>query len=436
VNSALPMPDRGLLPDSSPNTPAAVDFGYRRGQLCAEGVALERIAAAVGTPAYVYSRSAIERAFARLEAVFRGLPHTICYAVKANSNLAILRLFVRLGSGFDVVSGGELERVRRAGGAPGRIVFSGVGKTREEIREALRAGILLLNVESEAELELVAEQAARLRRSAPVSLRVNPDVRAGDHPHIRTGHHTHKFGLDWPEARRLYLRHRRHRWLLWRGISAHIGSQILRVEPFRRAARRLASYVGDLARMGIRLRYLDFGGGIGVRYWRERPFALRDYARTVSAAFAPLGCHLLLEPGRFLVAHAGVLLTRVLYLKQVRHRTFVIVDAAMNDFLRPTLYGAVHPITTARQDSRGRRRRVTLVGPVCETGDCFLQDWPLPPVRPGDLLVLWGAGAYGMVLASNYNSRPRPAEVLVSGNRFRIIRRREARSDLWRGERP
>lgn len=429
------MPHRGQLPDSSRTTPAAVDFSYRRGQLCAEGVALERIAATVGTPAYVYSLSAIERAFARLEAAFHNLPHTICYAVKANSNLAILRLFVQLGSGFDVVSGGELERVLRAGGAPSRIVFSGVGKTREEIHEALRAGILLLNVESEAELELVAEQAARLRRSAPVSLRINPDVHAGDHPHIRTGYHTHKFGLDWPEARRLYWRYRRHRWLRWQGISAHIGSQILRIEPFRRAARRLASYVDELSRRGLLLRYLDFGGGIGVRYWRERPFALRDYARTVTAAFAPLDCHLLLEPGRFLVAHAGVLLTRVLYLKQTRHRTFVIVDAAMNDFLRPALYGAVHPITTVRQDSPGRRRRVTIVGPACETGDFFLQDWLLPPVRPGDLLMLWGAGAYGMVLASNYNSRPRPAEVLVSGNRFRVIRRREARSDLWCGER-
>ncbi|MCL6480665.1 MAG: diaminopimelate decarboxylase [Firmicutes bacterium] len=428
------MPRRGLLPESFLHTSAAAGFRYQRRQLYAEGVALKHIAADVGTPTYVYSRAAIERAFVQLDTACRSLPHTLCYAVKANSNLAILRLFVQLGSGFDIVSGGELERVRRVGGSPDRIVFSGVGKSREEIREALRAGILLLNVESEAELELVAEQAAQLRRPASVSLRVNPDVRAGNHPHIRTGHHKHKFGVDWPEARRLYLRHRRHRWLRWQGISAHIGSQILRVEPFRRAARRLAGYVEELARAGLRLRYLDFGGGIGVRYWRERPFPLPVYVRTLSAAFVPLGCHLLLEPGRLLVAHAGVLLTRVLYTKQTRRRTFVIVDAAMNDFLRPALYGSVHPALPVRLDSWDRRSRVTLVGPACETGDCFLEDWPLPPVRPGDLLVLWGAGAYGMGLASNYNSRPRPAEVLVEGRGFRVVRRRETRNDLWRGE--
>jgi diaminopimelate decarboxylase len=388
----------------------------------------------VGTPAYVYSRTAIEQAYRRLDDVFRGLPHTICFAVKANANLAVLRLLARLGSGFDVVSGGELDRVLRVGTSPRRVVFSGAGKSREEIREALRAGILLLNIESEAELELAAEEAAFVGRTAPLGIRINPDVRAGHHPHISTGHHTHKFGLDWPDARRLYLRHQGLRWIRWRGISAHIGSQILGIGPFRRAVSRLAGFVRELARKGVSLRYFDFGGGIGVRYTSEQPPALREYARVVRAAVRPLGCHLLLEPGRVIVARAGVLLTRVLYTKQTRGRRFIIVDAAMNDFMRPALYGATHPITPVHHSSHAPVRRATIVGPVCETGDCFLEDWPLPEVGAGDLLVIWGTGAYGMVLASNYNARPRPAEVLVEGRRFRVIRRRESRADLVRGE--
>lgn len=409
-------------------------FRYNGKVLHAEAVPLERIAAGVGTPAYVYSRAAIEQAYRRLDGAFRGLPHTICFAVKANANLAVLRVLARLGSGFDVVSGGELDRVLRAGASPRRVVFSGAGKSREEIREALRAGILLLNIESEAELELAAEEAAFVGQAAPLGIRINPDVRAGHHPHIRTGHHSHKFGVAWPDARRLYLRHRDLRWIRWRGISAHIGSQILRVGPFRQAVSRLAGYVRELARQGIALRYFDFGGGIGVRYASEQPLALRDYARVVRAAVGSLGCHLLLEPGRAIVARAGVLLTRVLYTKQTRGRRFVIVDAAMNDFMRPALYGATHPITPAHHSSRAPRRRATVVGPVCETGDCFLEDWPLPEIGSGDLLVIWGTGAYGMVLASNYNARPRPAEVLVEGRRFRVIRRRESRADLVRGE--
>ncbi len=422
---------RRFLYDPARDTPF---FRYNGNVLHAEGAALEQIAAAIGTPAYVYSRAAVELAYRRLDGAFRGLPHTICFAVKANANLALLRVLARLGSGFDVVSGGELERVLRAGASARRVVFSGVGKSRDEIREALRAGILLFNVESAPELELVAEEAAYLGRPAPVGIRVNPDVRAGHHPHISTGHHSHKFGVDWPEARRLYLRHRNLRWVRWQGISAHIGSQILRLGPFRRAVHRLAGCVGELARAGIGLRYFDFGGGIGVRYANERPLDLRDYARVVRAAVKPLGCHLLLEPGRIIVARAGVLLTRVLYTKQSRGRSFVIVDAAMNDFMRPALYGAIHPITPARRSSRAALRRATIVGPVCETGDCFLEDWPLPEIAAGDLLVIWGTGAYGMVLASNYNARLRPAEVLVDGSRFRVIRRRESRADLLRGE--
>jgi diaminopimelate decarboxylase len=384
--------------------------------------------------------------------------------VKANSNLEILRLLARLGSGFDVVSGGELYRLQRIGVPGRRIVFSGVGKTREEIREALRytplggardnrAGILLFNVESAAELDLLAEEAARRvtkgGRRVPAAIRVNPDVQAGGHPHISTGYHLHKFGVDWNEARRLYLAYRDSRWIVWQGISAHIGSQILRLAPFRRALGRLAGFVRELARAGVTLKFLDFGGGLGIRYAAEEPPDISAYAREISAIIRPLGCHLLLEPGRVLVGPAGILLTRVLYTKRNRGKTFVVVDAAMNDFLRPALYGATHPVTSVARPAgvsgspqlRSRQAqtsphnmRADVVGPVCETADYFVQDWPLDEVASGDLLVIWGTGAYAFVSASNYNSRLRAPEVLVEGNRFRIIRRRESRADLLRCE--
>ena len=415
-----------------------------------ERVPLHRVAEEAGTPAYVYSRAAIEAAFGELDRGLLGLAHTICFAVKANGNLSILRLLSRLGSGFDVVSGGELERLRQAGASGDRIVFSGVGKTREEIREALRfpaahrggqSGILLFNVESEAELELLSEEAARVVRQgedAPaVAVRVNPDVQAGGHPHIATGRHQHKFGLDWAAARRLYLAHRNSRWFRWQGISAHIGSQVLSLDPYRRALGRLAGHVRELRRHGIELRYLDVGGGLGARYTGERPPARSAYARMVRSIVHPLGCHLLLEPGRSILAQAGVLLTRVLYTKENHGKTFVIVDAAMNDLMRPALYGAVHPITRVARETPDRsapRKTVDVVGPVCETGDCFLHNWPLEPVRAGDVLAIWCAGAYGMSLSSNYNARPRAVEVLVEGTRFRIIRRRETQAELLRNE--
>ncbi len=426
-------------------------FSRRDGVVYCEDASLERIAAATCTPTYVYSAAAITAAYRELDRAVGRLPHTLCYAVKANSNLSILRLLARLGSGFDIVSGGELYRLQRAGIAGGRAVFSGTGKSREEIREALRARIRLFNVESEAELELLTSEAARLGRRAPAAIRVNPDVVAGGHRHISTGHHQHKFGVDWTDARRLYLQHRDSRWIEWQGISAHLGSQILSVAPFERGLRRLARYVTELGRAGISLRYLDFGGGLGVRYAHERPPSMRAYARSLTTIVRPLGCHLLLEPGRAIVASAGVLLTRVRYTKRNRGKTFVVVDAAMNDFMRPALYDAVHPMTLVSPAQTGsherahsgprngrapveRLARVDVVGPVCETGDCFLRDWPLGEVSGGDLLALWGAGAYGFAEASNYNSRPRPAEVLVNGARARIIRRRESRADLIRGE--
>jgi diaminopimelate decarboxylase len=415
-------------------------FAFRHGALCCEGVRLEEAARRHGTPLYVYSAASIRAAYRRLHRAFAGTPHHLCYSVKANSNRAILRLLARQGSYFDIVSGGELYRLQRAGISPRRVVFSGVGKTREEMRMALQAGILLFNVESGAELDMLAQEAARLGRPAAAGLRVNPDVDARTHPHISTGARSHKFGLDWDQAERLYRRYRDSRWIHWQAISAHIGSQILSVKPFAQAAARVAAFVGKLAGHGVQLRFVDFGGGVGIQYTNEQPMSLREYARTLSRLARNLGCRLLLEPGRVIVGPAGVLLMRTLLTKENRGKSFVVVDAAMNDFMRPALYDAMHPITVAG----GRNRHAALsaqhfhsadvVGPVCETGDCFLQDWPLPPVQEGDLLVLWGAGAYGSVAASNYNTRPRPAEVLVEGSRLRVVRRRESLRDLTRHE--
>jgi diaminopimelate decarboxylase len=410
------------------------EFSWRGKDLCCEGLRLEEIADRAGTPAYVYSAASISAAYRKLDRALGRQPHTICYSVKANSNLSILRLLARLGSGFDIVSVGELFRLQRAGANAESIVFSGAGKSREEIREALRARIGLFNVESAAELEILASEASRAACRAPAAIRVNPDVEAGGHRHISTGHHSHKFGIDWENARPLYLQYRDSRWIDWRGISAHIGSQILSLTPFRRALTRLARHFRELSRSGIKLRFLDFGGGLGVRYNNEKPFSPADYAKAITGILRPLRCHLLLEPGRSLIAPAGVLLMRVLYTKENRGKTFVIVDAAMNDFIRPALYDAVHPITAAKDSDGDAKIRVDVVGPVCESGDFFAQDWPLVRVGAGDLLVLWGAGAYGFVETSNYNSRPRPPEVLVEGSRFRLIRRRESLSDLIRGE--
>jgi len=413
-----------------------------------EKVPLADVAERVGTPTYLYSRAAIDDAHRELHRGLGDLPHTLCFAVKSNGNTAILKHVAKKGNGFDIVSGGELDLLRRIGVRGDCIVFSGVGKSRDEIREALRyrssadrrTGILLFNVESEAELDVLLEEAQRQRRLGSdvpgVSIRVNPDVQAGGHPHISTGRFEHKFGLEWEEARRLYRAHRNSKWIRWEGISVHIGSQIVSLVPFRRALARLANYVDELRSDGIALKYLDFGGGLGVRYTNEKPPSRQAYARMVAQMVRQLNLHLLLEPGRTIMAAAGVLMTRVVYVKENGGKTFVVVDAAMNDLMRPALYGAIHPITRLMRGSDGQmdRRRVDVVGPVCETGDCFLRDWPLGRVAVGDLLGIWTAGAYGMAQASNYNARRRPAEVLVEGSRWRLIRRREARADLMRGQ--
>jgi diaminopimelate decarboxylase len=422
--------------------------GIHDQQVACERVFLTSIAEKFDTPCYVYSSAAIKDAYRELGRGLGTLPHTLCFAIKANGNLSILKLLAKMGSGFDIVSGGELEYLAHLGVRGDRIVFSGVGKNRDEIRDALRyrgakhggpTGILLFNVESEEELEVLVEEAVRhLEKGgdAPaVAIRVNPDVQAGGHPHIATGRHEHKFGLDWSEARRLYRIHRSSKWIRWQGISAHIGSQITSLDPFRRAVGRLAGFVGELRQQGIAIRYLDVGGGLGVRYSNENPPSSTRYARMVAQMVRKLDVHLLLEPGRSIIAPAGVLLTRVVYKKTNRGKTFVVADSAMNDLMRPALYGAIHPITKVtrdRDDKNNPRQRVDIVGPVCETGDCFLHDWPLGNVETGDLLAIWATGAYGMAQASNYNARRRPAEVLVEGNRFRLIRRRETLSDLLR----
>jgi diaminopimelate decarboxylase len=415
-------------------------------EIFCEGLSLADAAAKFETPAYVYSRAAITDAFRELDRGLAGVPHTLCFAMKANGNLLILKHLAKLGSGFDIVSGGELEHLRRIGARGDRIVYSGVGKTREEIREALqypgrkrggRSGILLFNVESEAELEVLEQEAARhvARGGTPpgVAVRVNPDILAGGHPHIATGLQEHKFGLGWNEALKLYLAHRSSMWIRWQGISAHIGSQIVTPQPFKQALKRVIGFVRELKNNGIALQYLDFGGGLGIRYTNEKVPSRTSYARMIARLVRPLGVHLLLEPGRTIIAPAGVLLTRVLYNKRNGKKTFVIVDAGMNDLMRPSLYGAVHPITRTvrnRSESRPARERVDIVGPVCETGDCFLHDWQLGPVKTGDLLAIWATGAYGMSLASNYNGRCRAPEIMIDGKKSQLIRRRETVKDL------
>jgi len=417
----------------------------RRGRLhrdlYCEGISLSRLAKRHATPLYVYSASTINERYHTFDAAFREIPHTICYSVKANSNLSILRLLARKGCGFDVVSGGELDRVLAADRkAAKKVVFSGVGKTREELTHALRAGILLFNVESESELWALAESAGRLRKTAPIALRVNPDVAAETHPYISTGLHKHKFGVPIGEARRLYAKASGASGLRVSGVSVHIGSQITDTSPFGEAMARVAELVRDLRGDGHNIEYIDAGGGLGIAYDNglEEDFGARieDYAHSLLKPLRDLRVHLLLEPGRSIVGPAGVLLTSIVYKKSNNGKRFLIVDAAMNDLIRPALYGAYHEIApaTLHGDGKPQSEIVDVVGPVCETGDFFARDRQLPSLGEGELLAIFDAGAYGMVLSSNYNTRPRPAEVLVAGKSVKVIRRREKTSDLMRSE--
>lgn len=406
-----------------------------------EAVALSRLADRFGTPLYIYSSAMIRERYAAFAAAFRGMRHTICYSVKANSNLSILRLLARQGSGFDVVSGGELERVLTADRkAAARVVFSGVGKTRQELTAALKAHILLFNVESESELAALAECAARLRKVAPVALRVNPDVAAKTHPYISTGLQQHKFGVPIAEAQRLYGQAAAQRYLQVRGVSVHIGSQITDVAPFGEALARVAELVRSLRSDGHRIEYVDAGGGLGISYDYGDSAQFADsvaaYAKALIAPLRGLEVHLLLEPGRSIVGPAGILLSKVIYKKKNGEKQFLVVDAAMNDLIRPALYGAHHEIVPVELPAKAATKQpVDVVGPVCETGDFFARNRELPAVREGDLLAILDAGAYGMSLASNYNTRARPAEVLVSGKSMKVIRRRETIADVLRLER-
>jgi len=421
-------------------------FSYRRSVLHCEALPLPALTARFGTPLYVYSHAAIGERYRAFDRAFRRQPHTLCYSVKANSNLSLLRLLAAEGAGFDVVSGGELERVLAAAPrAARRTVFSGVGKTAAEMDLALRAGILMFNVESEGELDLLAARAARLRKKARVALRVNPDVPAKTHPYIATGRRQHKFGVPMAQARALCRRAAQKEHLEVAGVSLHIGSQILSLAPFSTAMRRVAALVRSLRADGHRIQYLDAGGGLGIEYRHphlgagDSPAAgkFSDYARAILAPLRGLGVHLLLEPGRALVGPAGLLLARVLYNKSSGRRRFLVLDAAMNDLMRPALYGAYHEIVPVglSRNEKPATRNYDVVGPICETGDIFAHNRRLPPLKEGDLVALLDAGAYGMSLASNYNSRPRPAEVLVSGRSARLIRRRESARDLMQPER-
>lgn len=408
------------------------DFSVRDGQLFAEGVALQQIAASHGTPTYVYSRAHLERQYRSYADALQGVDHLVCFAVKANSNLAVLNVLARLGAGFDIVSGGELQRVLAAGGDAGRVVFSGVGKSRDEMRMALQAGVYCFNVESASELERLQEVAAELGVQAPVSLRVNPDVDAGTHPYISTGLKENKFGIAIEDAEEVYLRAARLPNIHITGVDCHIGSQLTTLEPFMDALDRVLLLIDRLAECGIYLEHLDLGGGLGVRYRDEQPPCAGAYMAQVRQRVEGRGLKLVFEPGRYIAANAGVLLTRVECLKINEGKSFAVVDAAMNDLIRPALYGAWMDIVPVVPRA-GESRNYDVVGPVCETGDFLGKDRELV-LEEGDLLAVCSAGAYGFVMASNYNSRGRAAEVMVDGAHCHLVRRRETLQELFASE--
>lgn len=410
-------------------------YSYHDGALNCDNVSLNTIAEAAGTPCYVYSAGDILSRYRAYDEAFGSLPHQICYAAKANSNTNVLRLLAQAGSGFDIVSGGELFRVLKAGGDPGKIVFSGVGKTREEIEYALRERIHIFNCESEAELEEINCAAGRMGAKACIAFRVNPDVDAATHPYISTGMSEHKFGIDISEVEAVYTRALRLPHLLVEGVSCHIGSQILDTNPLLEAVDKMIALADRLRSSGVPIRHLDLGGGIGVPY---RPFdtapEIRDVIGAIKQKIAGRDLVVSVEPGRSIVGEAGVLLTRVIYRKQTARKQFVVVDAAMNDLIRPALYKSHHEIVPVRQTEAREIVTVDVVGPVCETGDFLAKDRDMPLVEPGELLAIRTAGAYGFVQSSNYNSRPRAAEVLVQEGEWRVIRSRETYEDLVRGE--
>lgn len=412
------------------------DFRYQDGELYCEDVPLRRVAEAAGTPCYVYSHGQVVREYRAFDSSFQDVPHLVAYAIKANSNLAILRLLANEGSGGDIVSGGELYRALQAGIEPQRIVFAGVGKSDEEIRYALKSDILMFNVESSAELLAIDRVAGDLNTTARIALRINPDIDPKTHPYISTGLRKSKFGISAERALDEYKLATTLKNVEIVGVHKHIGSQVTQLSPFVDALKTILNLIEQLKGIGVQIRYLNIGGGLGITYQDETPPGPRDLAQAISPLVKDLKCVLIFEPGRSIVGNAGVLLTKVLYYKANPEKTFIIVDAAMNDLLRPALYGAYHEIRPVREPRDKGRRQVLadVVGPVCESGDFLAKDRKMPLVEPGELMAVMSAGAYGFSMASNYNSRPRAAEVLVRGGEFYTIRAREDWSDLVRGE--
>ena len=413
-------------------------FEYRDGELFAEQVPVKRIAREVGTPAYIYSLATLRRHYRVFDQAFAKVPHLVCFSVKSNSNLAVLRTFAKEGGGFDIVSGGELFRALKAGGDPRKIVFSGVGKKKEEIEYALNAGILMFNVESEQELTFIDQLSRGLGKRAPISLRVNPDVDPKTHPYISTGMKKSKFGIEITRSAELYKMALSLKNLEVIGVDCHIGSQLTSVGPFVDALSRVREYldrvlVGYLRKEGANIRYLDLGGGLGIQYKDEEPPRPEEYAAALIQGLEGLDVTLILEPGRVIVGNAGILVTEVLYLKETEEKKFVVVDGGMNDLIRPALYGSYQAIRPVL-DKKAGTIVADVVGPICESGDFFAKDREVPRPEPGDLLAVMSAGAYGFTMASNYISHPRPPEVLVDGDKFYVVRQRETLDDLIRGE--
>mgnify|MGYP001827582632 FL=1 len=409
------------------------NFPYRDGRLYAEDIPVSDIASAHGTPCYIYSRAALESAFGEYQGALQGCEHLVCYAVKANSNLAVLNLLARLGAGFDIVSQGELERVVAAGADPAKVVFSGVGKQPGEMARALELGIHCFNLESAAELEVLNRVAGEMGRVAPVSVRVNPDVDAGTHPYISTGLRENKFGVSMEEALSVYQRAAELPHIEVAGIDCHIGSQLTEISPFIAALERLLSLIDTLAASGIRVRHLDVGGGLGVRYRDEQPPSIANYIAAIRQALGERDLQLLFEPGRSIAANAGILVTRVEYLKPTPEHNFALVDAAMNDMIRPALYQAWLDIQSVERNGHGQTAHWDVVGPVCETGDFLGKDRELC-LQQGDLLAVFGAGAYGFTMSSNYNTRPRAPEIMVDGDIAQVVRERETIADMMSTE--
>lgn len=408
-------------------------FQYKGHELFAEEVSLRDIVAQVGSPVYVYSQATLERHFKAFDAAFAGAPHTICYSVKANSNLAILKTFIRMGGGVDIVSGGELYRALQAGVDPRKVVYSGVGKRDDEIEYALNTGILMFNVESEQEIDRLNEIAGRLGKKAGIALRVNPDVDPQTHPYITTGLKKAKFGITIERAIEEYKRARAMKHLDILGIDCHIGSQLTKVEPFVDSIKKLKRLIGELKALDINLKYLDIGGGLGIQYDAEEPPLPADYGSAITAETKDLGLHLIFEPGRNLVGNAGILVAKCLYTKERDEKNFIIIDAGMNDLARPALYGSFHGVQPVVKDQDGLVV-ADIVGPICETGDFLVKERNVPMFKQGDLMAFMSAGAYGFTMSSNYNTRPRVAEVLVNGDKFAVVREREKVEDLLYGE--